>query len=251
MRKYGNMFRAGDCPSDALANRVRTLDIRLLCGATAAHSDMLIWQPTEPVESAALQFIAILFSVPQLSVMIDTLPPEHLEMTRFWLKFWMDNRDVLLDGELMPASPEILYPIVLARSSGKLLAAVYADSVVKTGRRVPPELIVVNGTLSERVVIEAGEDLGARFLEVRDCRGRIVHTAQSNLSAGLHAIAIPPAGVARLGKGVESGEQGAGKGHDAHNASTLSPAEARQMRQVMRESRAGSRRRVRDPWRPT
>ena len=43
MRKYGNMFRAMDCPNDAVENRMHTLDIRLLCGDTATHSDMLTW----------------------------------------------------------------------------------------------------------------------------------------------------------------------------------------------------------------
>jgi len=80
MRKYGNMFRAGDCPYDGLSNRVRTVDVRLLCGDTAAHSDMLMWRGDDPVESAALQFADILFSVPQVSVLIDKLPPDHIEM---------------------------------------------------------------------------------------------------------------------------------------------------------------------------
>lgn len=198
MRRYGNMFRAGDCPNDALSNRLRTLDIRLLCGNTACHSDMLMWHPSDPVESAALQIVNILFSVPQISVLLDKLPPEHHEMTRFWLAFWRENRDVLLDGELMPLHPELLYPVVLARTPNKLLAAVYSDSVVEIGDRVPPELIIVNGTLKDRVVIEANEDLGTRFLEVRNCMGHVAQTGPTQLSPGIHALRIPQAGIARL-----------------------------------------------------
>lgn len=200
MRRYGNMFRAGDCPNDSLSNRVRTMDIRLLCGNTACHSDMLMWHPDEPVESAAMQIVNILFSVPQISVLLDKLPPEHHEMTRFWLAFWRDNRDVLLDGELLPQSPELLYPAITATSAGKRVIAVYGDTVGQVGDRVPPELYVINGTLKDRVVIEAGEDLGFRFMEVRDCRGRAVQSAPTQLSAGVHAIHIPPAGVARLAR---------------------------------------------------
>ena len=59
MRKYGNMFRAADCPYEFVTNRVRTLDIRLLCGFTAAHSDMLMWHKNETPEVVALQFINI------------------------------------------------------------------------------------------------------------------------------------------------------------------------------------------------
>lgn len=54
MRSYGNMFRAADCPNDRVTNRVRTLNIRLLCENSAAHADMLMWHEDEPVESAAL-----------------------------------------------------------------------------------------------------------------------------------------------------------------------------------------------------
>lgn len=42
------MFRAADCTADAVANRVRTIDLRLTSGTTAVHSDMLeynvFWQ---------------------------------------------------------------------------------------------------------------------------------------------------------------------------------------------------------------
>jgi alpha-galactosidase len=65
---------------------------------------------------------------------------------------------------------------------------------------VPPELYIVNGTFKDRVVIEAGEELGSRLMEVRDCRGRVVQTASTTLSAGVHAIRIPPAGAARLAR---------------------------------------------------
>ncbi|MDQ3854973.1 MAG: alpha-galactosidase, partial [Chloroflexota bacterium] len=109
MRKYGNMFRAGDCPNEAVDNRVRTLDIRLLADGTATHADMLMWHPDEPTESAALQLLNVLFSVPQISVLLDRVTPEHVEMLRFWLGFWREHRDVLLDGVLAPLHPEGLY----------------------------------------------------------------------------------------------------------------------------------------------
>ncbi|MFP4199623.1 MAG: hypothetical protein ACLFSO_08545 [Halanaerobium sp.] len=50
MRKYGNIFRVNDCPGDAVTNRVRTIDLRLLAGETAVHSDMLMWSRNDCVE---------------------------------------------------------------------------------------------------------------------------------------------------------------------------------------------------------
>lgn len=196
MRKYGNMFRAADCPNDAVENRVRTLDIRLLCGNTAAYADMLMWNREEPVESAALQLLNVLFSVPQVSVLLDDLPQEHTEMLSFWLSFWREHRDVLLDGTLAPLHPESLYPVVLATTDTKQVAAVYGNAVVPHGGPVPETLLLVNGTLGERVVLELAENADVREVEVRDCRGQVVRTESVNLTRGLHAVEVPAAGLA-------------------------------------------------------
>ena len=198
MRKYGNMFRAMDCPNDAVENRMHTLDIRLLGGDTATHSDMLMWHAEDSVHSAALQLVNVLFSVPQISVLLDRIPPEHVEMLRFWLGFWREHRDVLLDGTLEPLHPEAIYPVVLARTESKLAAAAYGNAVVTLEGEIPSTLLVVNGTPEQGVVLYVAEAAGARGIEVRDCRGRVTGTDNIELVAGLHQIDIPPAGMAVL-----------------------------------------------------
>src|SRR5204862_5578675 len=114
IRKFGNMLRAGDCPNSALANRVKTVDLRLLSGQTAVHADMIMWHPTERVESAALQLLNILFAVPQVSVRLEQLPPDHRAMLAFWVGYWNSNRPVLLDGAIEPLFPAANYPLVVA-----------------------------------------------------------------------------------------------------------------------------------------
>lgn len=74
MRKHALILRGAECPQDSLMNRLNVLDMRLLAGQTAVHSDMLTWTHDEPVESAALQFVNALFAVPQLSVRLGALP---------------------------------------------------------------------------------------------------------------------------------------------------------------------------------
>jgi alpha-galactosidase len=198
MRKYGNMFRASDCPNDALTNRERTIDIRLLCGDTAAHADMLMWNENEPVESAALQVINILFSVPQISVLLHKLPSEHLEMVRFWLAFWHEHRDVLLDGKLMPLHPETFYPLVQATTPGKHIAVMYQDTVVNPGTQLPDTLLIVNGTLEKRIVLELTEDAGESRITIRNCRGQIVQEETRAIKQGWHGFAVPAAGILEL-----------------------------------------------------
>ena len=198
MRRFANMLRAGDCPDDPWSNRLRTLDVRLLSGSTPAHSDMLMWHPDEPAESAAMQLVHVLFAVPQISVLLDRIPPRHLAMLRFWLGFWREQRDVLLDGRLMPERPDLIYPCVLAQTPGKLLAAVYAGVPVRLGPAVPATCFIVNGTLDRRIILDLAVGLDRRTLEVRDCCGEIVRRETVELAAGLHALDIPPAGVATL-----------------------------------------------------
>ncbi|MET9652195.1 hypothetical protein ABZZ44_18305 [Streptomyces sp. NPDC006460] len=85
MAAYGNMLRAVDCPADAVANQLRTIDTALLAPGGAFHSDPLMWDTTAPVEAAARQLIGALRSVPQVSVRLDALPPSHAEALHFWL----------------------------------------------------------------------------------------------------------------------------------------------------------------------
>ncbi|RKP52943.1 alpha-galactosidase [Cohnella endophytica] len=200
MRKYGNMFRAADCPNDSLENRVRTLDIRLLCGDTAAHADMLMWHPEDPVESAALQLINVLFAVPQISVKLDRLPEEHVEMVAYWLSFWNEHRGVLLDGRLEPHHPELMYPLVEASDSDKLIAAVYQRTIVTLDRdrKLPKTIILINGTRSEGVYIELAADGGSREIEIKDCKGNVVERSTLPLRSGVRRLHVPPAGVITL-----------------------------------------------------
>ncbi|MBA2480350.1 MAG: alpha-galactosidase [Planctomycetes bacterium] len=196
MRTYGNMFRAGDCPADHVRNRISTIDVRLLCGSTACHGDMLMWHGAEPVESAALQLTAVLFSVPQISVRLDRLPEAHREMVRFYLAFWSEHRDALLDGSLRAESPELGYPLVSAATTGKRVSVAYGDVVVPVGGE--GQMLVVNATRGARLALSCARDLGERRVRVHDCRGALVSERVTSLSAGLYPVEVPSAGVVTI-----------------------------------------------------
>jgi len=136
--------------------------------------------------------------VPQISVLLDRIPTEHVEMLRLWLGFWREHRDVLLDGALEPLHPEAIYPVVLAHTESKLAAAAYGNTVVPLEREIPSTLLVVNGTLEEGLVLYLADNAGTRRIEVQDCKERVTRTDSIGLETGLHQIDIPPAGVAVL-----------------------------------------------------
>jgi alpha-galactosidase len=200
MRRYGNLFRAGDCANDAIENRVRTIDIRLLSGATAVHSDMLTWNVNEPVELAADQITNVLFSVPQLSNRFEKLPTDHSEMIRYWLRFWREHRDVLLDGDFRPKHPELNYPMVIATTNTKRIIALYADMVINPEPNVPNELYLINGSHKNSMVLKLESPLGTRTIEVRDCKGNLVRTERKILSKGVHQLDVPLSGVVKISK---------------------------------------------------
>lgn len=197
MRSFGNLFRAGDCPYDAAANRARTLAIRMLCGGSAAHADMLMWSPSDPPEVAARQILAVLFAVPQVSVLIERQTAAQRAMLTFWLGWWREHRATLLDGRLSAAEPEAGCVEATAEGADERITAVYADRVVRLAA-VPRRLWLVNATARGDLVIDCGEDLGERLLTVRDCRGTVVDERRLRLAAGAHRLAIPPSGLARV-----------------------------------------------------
>lgn len=197
MRKYGNLFRAGDCPADSVNNRQRTIDLRLLAGNTAVHADMLMWHPGEPVEAAARQYLAVLFAVPQISVLLDRIPAAHQEMLKFWNRFWLENRDLLLDGDLEPFGIRSNYPVVRASTAGKRVLAVYEEhAVAVVGGNVPATLYLVNATHQDRVVLALAEPLAGRTLTVYDCRGVRVASETVEWPAGIREVTMPPSGLA-------------------------------------------------------
>ncbi len=195
IRKFGNMFRAGDCPADALSNRVRTIDLRLSSGNTAVHADMLEWSLEESAESAALQFLAILFAVPQISVRQAELPAEHREMLRFYLKFWCEHRETLLRGSLRPLAPELNYPIVYAAKGEETVAAVYAvDQVVRFAGAPGSRAFAVNATPGNSLVIDCGA--APKTARAFDARGRMTALPAPGAFA---RVAVPPSGFLELG----------------------------------------------------
>jgi alpha-galactosidase len=198
MRKYGNMFRGVDAPNNAWANRAEVTDVRLLGGNTAPHSDMFMWHETEPVEAAALQFLNVLFSVPQLSVKLTRYPESHKEMVAFWTRYWKENREVLMRGEFVPSTPGNVYPVLMAFDESKAVAALYSDVVVRLPHQNFGALDLVNAKASEGVVVDLPRNLGEMDFVLLDTRGREVQRGTRRLSAGVHRFSVPPSGIVML-----------------------------------------------------
>jgi len=194
MRKYGNMFRAFDCPGDAVMNRIRIADIRMLSGDTAVHADMITWHSDEAVEIAALQLINILFGVPQLSVFLTKAPRSHVEMVKFFTSYWNENADVLLNGEFLPSKPLANYPTQRVSKNETTIIGVYEELITMIDK-ADRYIHIHNGQIASRLVVRNTKNFGKYVCKTFDCRGAIVAEEQLYFSEGLLEIAIPPCGI--------------------------------------------------------
>jgi len=194
MRKYGNMFRAFDCPNDSATNRLRTTDVKMLCGNTVVHSDMFTWHYDELVELAALQINNILFSVPQLSVRVAEVTDAHRAMITFYTQYWLANQSLFLEGEFTPYQPLENYPLLKGKKDDKIIFGVYENMVVPVDE-ICQQLDLVNGKMSTQIVCDFKVAQGERVIEVYDCQGNQVSSEQKNIGKGLIGFEVPASGL--------------------------------------------------------
>jgi len=199
MRKYGNMFRAFDAPNDSLTNRIRITDVKLLCGTTAVHSDMLEWHYDEPVEIGALQFVNILFSVPQLSVRMAEVSEEYLQMIDFYTNYWVEKRDVFMDGEFVPYKPSSNYPILKSSKGDQIIYGVYEDVIVHTDASFS-KIDFINGKMTEKLFVTFDKDLGNCLITIYNCKGIVTKKSELELKEQTYHFDIPASGLMTIEK---------------------------------------------------
>ncbi len=188
VRTLGNMLRVADCPYCAISNRVHSVDLRLLSGETAVHSDMLMWHPQDTVQDAARQMIATLYCVPQISMRLAELPEDHLRMVCFFLKVWGDHRATLLNGRLTALNPETGYSLIKAQRDGEAVITAWERADVRLDGCACG--VIVNATGGNRLYLDADAPLVCR---IHDCMGE--QLAQLSLEPGVNCVSVPESGV--------------------------------------------------------
>ncbi len=198
MRKYGNMFRATDIPNGAVKNRQRIVNLRVLSGDTAIHSDMLMWHYDEPVEIAALQLLNIFYSVPQLSVRLAELPDKHLKMVTYYTKYWKENKDILLNGTFQPSGIVGRYPLISSHKSNKQIVTLYDDQIAETSSKYINSIDVINAKKSSSVIVKLNKDWAKIKLVVTDAMGNKIKEEVKNIKSTLLEIEVPVSGLVSI-----------------------------------------------------
>ncbi len=194
IQKYGNLLRALDCPNDCLSNRVRTLRLRMTSGDNAVHSDMLEWHADENYEIAALQFINIIFSVPQISIKFSEIPEEHKKMLKFYLDFWTAHKNTLMFGKLKAYHPEEAFPLVTAENTTEKIIAVYGSNSCIEAKN-SPNIYIVNGSGNTDFVIDT-DKIGCT-VTIFNALGEKI--SETEIEQPLQKVKIPLAAIAFIG----------------------------------------------------
>lgn len=124
---FGNMLRVGDCAYDSVINRIGLVSLRLLGYPVAVHSDMLYWSKNESITLCAFQLLNVMFSVPQISVILADSTDRQKELIKHFLSYWNENRDILLHGKFIPLHPENNFSSVTAEDDEKQITVLYSD----------------------------------------------------------------------------------------------------------------------------
>ncbi len=165
--RYCNMLRVGDCPFDLIKNRLGVVDLRLFNYNLAVHSDMLYWAKDESTENCALQLLNILFSVPQISVLLTQSNEEQKTLIKNHIAYWAENRKLILHGEFKPLNPEYNYTFVSSEGENKRVAVSYLGNAYTFDGKATD---LFNGAEKQEYFIDNASEKRAK-IALWDCLG--------------------------------------------------------------------------------
>lgn len=196
IRKFGNILRVDDCPMSQLSNRVGLVDLRILSGDTAVHSDMVMWNKAEEPEGVAIALQHCFFGSLQLSVRLEECRQEVLEVIRYYMELAQEWFEARLEGELAAEHPEHLYPVVYGEKENRAVVGVYEEDQVICVKENWTEALILNANKGNSLYLDLMQTSGKKAV-IRDCKGAVVKTLKK-IQEGLIKIEIPAGGMVKL-----------------------------------------------------
>lgn len=193
LRQFGNIIRVDDCAYGAMYNRENGADLRLITKNTAIHSDMLMWDSKASVEAAADQLSALLFIVPQISMLLDELPENHAKMLKFYLDYIDNERDILQNGNFVPLYPEAKYPVIYAEKNNEVIAALYCANSFSAPEKTE-RLHIVNAAGNKKTLVDFSDSnlIGKKY-SIVNCMGEKI--SEGTINNNVAAFEIPHNGI--------------------------------------------------------
>lgn len=198
-QQYANMYRAIDNFNMEIANRIYISKLRLASPGLATHSDMLKWHKGETVEDAALQLLNGIFSVPQVSVKLDSIPKHHLKMIKFWLGYWNENKALIMHENFYADNPGENYTSLHTFHKESQVSALYATQVVTPKHASVRKVDIINATGKTDLYFDPGEYLGETLeIKVFDSMGQEMSSKTINNTRTPVKIKSPMVGLIRV-----------------------------------------------------
>lgn len=191
--RYGNMLRVADCAFDSITNRVAVTDMQMLGYSLAVHSDMLFWSTEEKNENVARQLLHILFSVPQISILLQEYPQEHFEIVKNFIAYYETNKKLLHGGDILVQGADQTYSMVQRRSAEKTIAVLYSKNTYHCTGNTD----LFNATSGEEIIIVNDSDEVVKA-QNKNCFGKVVETLE--LPKGVHLVRVAVGGLLELRK---------------------------------------------------
>lgn len=187
---YCNMLRVADCAFDSLTNRIGVADLRLPNYDLAVHSDMLYWSKDETLENIKKQLLDVLFSVPQISVLLTQSSNNQLEMIKKHIEYWEENKQILLHGKFIASNVSHNYTTISAENDDKKIAVLYAVNSYKIDEK---NVDIFNATDSQDIYLDC---LNKATVEIYDINFNKVN--QFSLDKGVNRFNVEVGGMIRV-----------------------------------------------------
>jgi len=188
---YGNMMRVWDCPMDPLVNRVAITELRMLTNGCAVHSDMIVWDNDDTSESVATHLYSAIFSVPQISVRMAEISPEHRKVLKAFLAFRNAHKDTLMKGSFVARGIHANYSRTEAVRGCERISLFNDTAVVQLQTAITNDY-VINLTGADAIFL-SGDTENVKY-EIFDCAGNRICRVKK-LKKTNTVLKVPHAGM--------------------------------------------------------
>ena len=108
-------------------------------------------------------------------------------MLKFYISFWKEWKNVLLDGKLIAENPECNYSIACSTLGDKSVITSYTNPIITVKTKIT---VAVNASMYNSLIIKGAKD---KNYTVVNCMGDEV--AKGTISSSIEEINVPVAGM--------------------------------------------------------
>lgn len=143
-----------------------------------------------------LHIVNILFSVPQISLLIDTLPKHHYNMLKFYCDLWNKYRDAFINGTFAPLNPFNRYNVLSGVYDDTFVCSYHSNEVINLDT-LHETMVFVNGSSSLDLHLNIKDNCSSvnKHISIYSCEGEILFSDNVLLSNGYNHFTVPSCGV--------------------------------------------------------